>query len=111
MNRLAIALLALAAAHPATAQQIDGRYACTTSTFYLGDIVISGQTYRGPAYDGRFEEAHPIQVAGQNITWGGTLGPITAAGKVVSTVLRDGGFDITIESEGGNRQTINCVPG
>lgn len=98
------------------AQLADGLYDCTIGTAFLGSIRIEGDQFSGPAYDGKFEGSYPFDASdGQTINWGGPLGGITEAGKVVSTVITDvgngkTGFDITIQNPRGNFQTINCAP-
>lgn len=99
------------AAQPARAGDLDGRYVCYIGglTMNLGTIEIMGDSYRGPAYDDNWQDSYPFSSDGQVITWGGPLGGITLAGTVVSSVLVDGGFDITIQNEVGNFQTISCL--
>lgn len=110
---IAIALLSPAAA----AELADGRYRCVISSYHLGDIEIDGSVYRGPAFDGKFEGDYPFELTeGGTINWGGPLGGISLAGKVVSTVITDAGndragFDITLQNtDSGNFQTVSCFP-
>lgn len=107
LSLLALALLAL----PAAAGDLAGRYGCWIGgNMNLGTIEIDGATYRGPAFDDQWEGDYPFQTDGQVITWGGPLGGITAAGKVVSTVLTKQGFDITLQNaDSGNFQSISCM--
>lgn len=112
-----IALLLAAAASPSRAEDMlaDGIYGCTISTMFLGAIKIEGNTYAGPAYDEQWGESYGFEVTPEGtINWGGPLGGISEAGKVVSTVLgksgKQIGFDITIQNERGNFQTISCAP-
>lgn len=93
----------------------DGIFRCTISNMFLGEIEINGTTYRGPAYDQKWEGSYPFEeTAEKTINWGGPLGGISEAGKVVATVLKKSGkkigFDITIQNERGNFQTISCSP-
>ena len=119
MKHLAISLsLLLLSALPASAATLlpDGLYGCTISNMFLGEIEISGGTYRGPAFDGNWGDSYPFEVTEQGtINWGGPLGGISAAGKVVSSVIGNAGgnrvgFDITIQNDRGNFQTISCLP-
>lgn len=95
----------------------DGTFRCVISSYHLGDIQIEGAVYRGPAFDGNFEGDYPFEVTdGGTINWGGPLGGISSDGNtVIGTVLGDAGggkfgFDITIQNERGNFQTITCYP-
>ena len=116
-HRWIVAVLA-GVANPASAVELaDGLYGCTLSTFYLGDILIEDGTFRGPAFDGNFGDAYPVEVTeGGTINWGGPLGGISSDGNtVVSTVLKNAldsriGFDIMIRNARGNFQTISCGP-
>ena len=112
----AVAAVSFNAGIALAAELADGLYDCTIGTAFLGSIRIDGKMFSGPAYDGKFEGSYPFDASdGQTITWGGPLGGISEAGKVVSTVLTDvgkgrTGFDITIQNPRGNFQTINCAP-
>ena len=94
----------------------DGTFRCVIGNAHLGDIKIADGRYQGPAYDGHYGESYPLDVTdGNTINWGGPLGGISEAGTVVSTVLKNAGqnkvgFDITIQNERGNFQTISCYP-
>jgi len=53
----------------------DGTYDCYMDGYGNGSIVIKGDTYQGPAYDGQYDGVFKYDVAsGGNITWHGTLG-------------------------------------
>ena len=112
----AAALVAVLAGKASAAELADGVYNCYISSMMLGQIEIDGAVYRGPAFDQNWEGDYPFQVtAAGTIDWGGPLGGISAAGKVVSTVLKDAGggtvgFDIMIQNDRGNFQTISCSP-
>lgn len=116
--RLLLVPLLLLTVQPAHAAGLlpDGVYGCTISNMFLGAIEISGNTYRGPAYDENWGDSYPLDVTDQGtINWGGPLGGISDAGEVVSTVLGKSfggkvGFDITIRNDRGNFQTITCAP-
>ena len=94
----------------------DGTFRCVIGNAHLGNIKIENGRYQGPAYDDQYGESYPLDVTdGNTINWGGPLGGISDAGKVVATVLKDAGgntvgFDITIQNARGNFQTISCYP-
>ena len=100
----------------ARAQELtEGLYTCTIGSFMLGQILIAGGRYAGPAYDQQFEADHPFTTDGPTITWGGPVGGISDAGTIVATVMKDAGggrigFDITIQNGSGNFQTVSCSP-
>ena len=113
----AMALAALAA--PALGAELaDGTYRCTLGiNAHMGDMEISGNSFRGPAYDGDYGDAYPLEVTqAGTINWGGPLGGLSSGGNtVVATVLRDAGggrvgYDITIQLESGNFSTVSCSP-
>lgn len=113
----AVAFAAAFVVEAAAVELADGVYGCTLSEFYMGDILIEDGLFRGPAFDGNFEEAYPIEVTDAGtINWGGPLGGLSSDGNtVVSTVLKNAldskiGFDITIQNWRGNFQTISCSP-
>lgn len=112
----ALASLVLLTTTASAATLADGTYSCTIGTAHLGDILIDKGEYAGPAYDGKYEQRYSFTVSDAGtIDWGGPLGGISAAGKIVSSVLTDAGggrigFDITIQNESANFQTINCSP-
>jgi hypothetical protein len=121
MSRTVLALL-LALLAPAVAAQTlpVGLYDCWISNMNLGQIVMKGDKYRGPVHGADFQGASlPFTTDGPTITWGGPVGGITAAGTIVSTVVKgdaDGtisGFDISLQSnQSGNFQTVTCyAPG
>ncbi len=107
-------LAGIAVAHAAGLE--DGTFRCVIGSAHLGDIKIEDGQYQGPAYDGNFEGSYPLEVTESGtINWGGPLGGISASGKIVSTVLKDAGggrvgFDIMIQNDRGNFQTISCYP-
>lgn len=117
-NLLYITAIMTMAATPAFCSGLpDGTYGCYIgSNSFLGAIEIAGNVYRGPAFDGQYEGEYPLEVTdGGTINWGGPLGGISSSGNVVSTVLTNAGnnnvgFDITIQNNEGNFQTISCSP-
>lgn len=105
---------------PAAAAELkEGTYECTIGypIRSMGNIEIVGSTYRGPAYDGKYEGRYAFEVTkGGTINWEGPLGGLSSGGnKVVATVLKDTGdgqigFDITVQLKSGNFSTVNCSP-
>ena len=65
---LPLALLATAAfAHP---EAPDGTYVCMMEQYLAGDIEVAGNTYKGPAFDGRYEGTYDFEVDDfDNIHW------------------------------------------
>jgi hypothetical protein len=116
--RYLIAVLATGIVGAASAADLPNDvYHCTLSTFYLGAIEIEGSVYRGPAFDGNYDGDYPFQLTSDGvIIWGGPLGGVDSDGNVVvSTTLKDAGggrfgFDIIIQNDRGNFQTISCGP-
>ena len=96
----------------------DGAYRCEMyagmTLMHLGDIAISGNTYRGPAHDLTSAEAHEYELTDAGtINWGGPMGGFDSGGNtIVSTTLKDNGgstaFDITMQLESGNFSTVSC---
>ncbi len=125
MNRLGAALMTVlvAVASPSLAWAAalpDGIYRCQmysgSMLMHLGDIEVSGNVYRGPAYDAKWEGdfGYELTKAG-TINWGGPMGGFDSGGNtIVSTVAtRDGdrpAFDVTIQLESGNFSTVSCIP-
>jgi hypothetical protein len=116
---MAFAFICLAAATATAAadgQLPDGLYRCTISNMHLGDMEIAGSSFRGPAHDGKWKETYRFELAPNGvIDWGGPLGGISAAGTIVSSVLKSAGkgrvgYDITIRNARGNFQTVSCAP-
>jgi hypothetical protein len=111
-------MAAFATVGPAASAELpDGRYGCWISSMMLGQIEIEGGVYRGPAFDGKYEGDYPFALTeAGTINWGGPLGGMSSDGNtVVSTVLKDAGdgkigFDITIQNNRGNFQTVSCAP-
>jgi hypothetical protein len=110
-----VAAVLVAASPAAAANLADGTYQCTLGSALMGGIEIVGNTYKGPAYDGKYEGTYTFEVTeGGTINWNGPLGGLDSGGnKVVSTVLTDTGggktgFDFTIQLPSGNFSTVNC---
>jgi hypothetical protein len=97
----------------------DGTYGCSIYSggmfIGMGDIEITGNTYRGPAYDGKYEGSYDYEIGDKGVIfWRGPLGGFTADGHtVVSTVLTSdkiakASFDVTVETPRETFHTINC---
>jgi len=112
----AAALAAALASVPAFAAELkDGTYQCTLGSVLLGTIEIAGNTYKGPAYGGKYDGTYEFAVAADGtIDWKGPLGGLDSGGnKVVASLLRDTGggrigFDFTLQLPSGNFSTVNC---
>lgn len=97
-----IALASSASPSAAAPLLADGIYYCSISNMHLGDIEIAGNSYRGPAFDKNWEGTYTFEETSEGtINWHGPLGGISAAGKIVSTVLKNAGgnrvgFDVMI---------------
>lgn len=53
----------------------DGTYACQVDDgIGNGEMVIKGNTYQGPNYDGQYDGTYTFSVDSDNITWHGPLG-------------------------------------
>jgi hypothetical protein len=109
----------LAATLPAFAGSLpDGAYRCQmysgSMIMHLGDIAIRGNTYQGPAYDGKFAGTYAYRLNDSGtIDWGGPMGGFDSGGnRVVSTVFKRNGaepaFDVTIQLKSGNFSTVSC---
>jgi hypothetical protein len=97
---------------------LDATYRCEmysgSTLMHLGDIEISGSTYRGPANDGNYGDAYDYELTDAGtINWGGPMGGFDSDGNtIVSTVLKQNGdrqaFDITMQLKSGNFMTVSC---
>ena len=72
----ALALTILATPAFAGGDLPDGKYQCVMDdTLPNGEMVIAGDTYQGPNYDGQYEGSYPFAVDdSDNIAWNGPLG-------------------------------------
>lgn len=52
----------------------DGTYQCMMDGLMNGEMVIAGDTYMGPNYDGQYDGKFNFAVVANNITWGGPIG-------------------------------------
>jgi hypothetical protein len=120
--RLTIVALAVLISSPALAAALpDDTHSCNLYSggmlMNLGSIEITGNSYRGPAYDGNYEGQYSYELTdGGTVNWGGPMGGFEGDGqKIVATVVTDAGsgqtgFDITIQMPSGNFTTVSCVP-
>ena len=102
----------------AAANLPDATYRCEmysgSMLMHLGDIEISGGSYRGPANDGNYGDPYPYELTDAGtINWGGPMGGFDSDGnQIVSTVLKRNGdaaaFDVTLQLKSGNFSTISC---
>ena len=72
---LTAALIALATPAFAAGDIPDGKYDCTMDGYSNGTIVIAGNTYKGPDYDGDNSGTYTFDVqGGGNINFRGPVG-------------------------------------
>ena len=115
MKRLSCAAILACVCAPAFGQTLqDGLYACSIGSYLLGDMLISGPTYAGPAHEGAFTGEYTFSTDGPTIIWDGPLGGITLAGTVVSTMIwtaadTSHGYDIMVQKPHGEINTVSCT--
>lgn len=105
---------------PAVAGQLpDNVYRCILGMdAHMGDILIEGASYRGPAYNSAYGDAYGYDVDDQYlVNWGGPLGGLTSDGNSIDLTqvfdVGDGrqGFYMQIRSEGSSgTQRVICSP-
>ena len=112
---LAIFVAAAMAAAPASAKSIDeGTYTCMyyigDTLLSMGDIEITGDSYRGPAYDGKYGPSYDYELTDDGyIVWRGPLGGLTSDGNQVGTsTFEDGSIAIQILPADGRPWVIGC---
>jgi hypothetical protein len=92
--KLALAVLAFAVlASPALAagELPDGTYACQVDDgIGNGEMVIKGNTYQGPNYDGQYDGAHTFKIDSDNITWNGPLGLYSDGFDIIGSEVVNG---------------------
>ena len=96
----------------------DGVYRCEmysgSMMMHLGDIVIAGSTYQGPANGPDYGSAYEYELTNSGtINWGGPMGGFDSDGNtIVSTVLKKNGdqvaFDVMMQLNSGNFSTVSC---
>ena len=118
---LAVGLVVVAAsvAEASAANLPNGTYNCImtvgSSLMSVGDMEISGTSYRGPAFDRQFEGTFDYELTPQGvILWKGPLEGFSSGGNsVAATVVsrNDAGgttFTITVKSQAGNFHSVEC---
>ncbi len=112
---LAALLIPLVVASGAEASSIPSNtYVCMSlesmTLVSYGDIEISGDSYRGPAFDGDFGPSYGYDLREDgHVTWQGPLGGLTSDGNTVTaTIFEDGVIDIQVMSRAGNPMAISC---
>ncbi len=113
----AAVLSALATPALAAGELADGKYQCVMDdNLPNGEIVISGNTYQGPDYDGQFEGTFTFSVSADNITWNGPLGIYRDGFELIgSSVVKDpdgaNAIEIHLRQSGGDViHTVYCNP-
>ena len=118
---VALALFCLALASPALAGGAlpDGTYECTMDLYIAGDMEIVGNTYRGPAFDRKYEGGpYAFEIdASNNIVWHGPVGGYTEPGfQLIGTRLTKSdagtiGFQMEVRQDGSdNIHFVTCSP-
>ena len=112
-------LLALSLPAHASGALPDGTYECTMDEYIAGDMEIVGNTYRGPAFDRKYEGG-PYEFAvdvSTNITWRGPVGGYTETGfQLIGTRLTKSdagtiGFQMEVRQDGSdNIHFVTCTP-
>ncbi len=116
---VAAALAALAS--PAFAVELpDGTYDCVLDGRYGGgSMEIVGRTYKGPAFDGKYEGAYDLELdaANGNITFLGPVGGYTEegfqliGGMVVDVGNGTPGIQLEVRQDGSdNIHFVVCSP-
>ncbi len=52
----------------------DGTYQCAMDGYLQGEMVIQGNTYMGPNYDGQYDGRYTFSVSGRNLHFNGPIG-------------------------------------
>lgn len=99
----------------------DGLYDCSmfTGTYLMGfgSIEISGNRFRGPGYDGKYENSWEGYTLSPDdvILWDGPLQGLDSGGsKVVSSIWEQDApekpyyINLTVQTPAGNYNTITC---
>lgn len=77
----------------------DGTYQCMMDGLMNGEMVIAGDTYMGPNYDGQYDGKFEFAVSANNITWNGPIGIYSDPGMehIGSMVVKEDDGDPAIE--------------
>lgn len=87
----ALSLVLLATPAVAASALPDGTYECWVDDgIGNGDMVIKGNTYEGPNYDGKYDGTYTFSVAADNITWHGPLGLYSDGFVIVGSSVVNG---------------------
>jgi hypothetical protein len=69
----------------------DGTYECWVDDgMGNGDMVIKGNTYQGPNYDGQYDGTYTFKVVSDNITWNGPLGLYSDGFDIIGSSVVNG---------------------
>ena len=69
----------------------DGKYQCVMDdTLPNGEMIIAGDTYQGPDYDGKYEGKFTFSVVSDNITWHGPLGIYREGFDIIGSMVVSG---------------------
>lgn len=112
---LSLALIVTLAAPAFAAQPADGVYACSRGDAALGDIEITGLTFKTRAPGADFVDGgeYILLEDGVSLYWLGDPAIIsTETISIDNTKVVDGGFDVTIlEDDATDFETVACRAG
>lgn len=116
----ALAALVAVLASPALAggQLPDGTYDCMLDNGYLaGSMEIAGNSYKGPAFDGKYDGAYPFETGpGGGLFLKGPVGGYTDPGfQFIGALIAQEGDHLSIElhvkQDGSdNIHSVLCSP-
>jgi len=87
----ALGLTLLATPAVASGDLPDGTYQCVVDDGIMnGEMVIKGNTYQGPNYDGQYDGTYTFKVASDNITWNGPLGLYSDGFDIIGSEVVNG---------------------
>jgi hypothetical protein len=106
-------------AEPAEGLLADGTYRCEVYALglfiHLGDILIEGDSYRGPFHFGSPPEPARYELSPEGeVTWLGPLGGFTSGGnsvdltQVTTNSDKAASFDIIMREASGNYSATTC---
>lgn len=108
---LAIIALVLLASPALAAQPSDGVYICARGDAVIGDIEITGASYRARADGGEFGAAADyIMLDEVSLYWLTDPEILTVGGtRVDNTKITDAGFAVTVLADGASAfETVTC---
>jgi len=108
-----------ALAEPEPGRLAEGTYHCEVYALgmfiHLGDIIIEGDSYRGPFHFGPPPQPQKYQLSPEGeITWLGSLGGFTSGGnsiditQVTANSDKAASFDIIMREASGNYSATTC---